>query len=435
MLTKKVIGFLGLFGGVFVLALLMGNFILLSFSLVPLFTVLLAILLKPPRTVKIETRGVEGPTWVGDVVEIVHQVVIEDGIGPVVLHQKLPDDFELVKGNNLKVCWKDTDRKSFAWAYSIRCPKRGKYTLPQVNWESRHFLGLIQTSRGSSGSAVEIEVRPKILNVKRIRGTPGVALTSYPVIDIARIGVPTTDFREIREYRQGDPIKAINWKVTARQAGKGTLWPLVNDFEVEGKKAVWIFLDAASYMEVGTTIESSFEYALEAASGVALHYLERGYRVGAYVYHDERKLYYPDSGRRQFNRLSRALTELRTSPAGDELSQAIERCRSYILGLRPLCIIISRLDGPLSKALIDGVKKLAEFRRRSRRRFPVMVIDIPGHEIVPKFTRYERYAVLLSRLETRPLKHALLRLGASVLEWNPRQESFAAAFLKQVRRR
>ena len=435
MLSEKLIGFLGLFGGVFILALLLGNFILLSFSLVPLFLILLGLLLKPPKTINVKTGEIKKPIWAGDVIEISHEVVIGDGVGVVLLHQKLPAEFELVRGNNFKIFWKEAGEKSFIWSYSVRCPKRGKYVLPKVNWESRHILGLLQTSFGSSGSAIEMIVRPKILNIRRIRGIPGIALSPYPVIDIARIGVPTTDFREIRNYRQGDPIRAINWKVTARQAGRGVFWPLVNDFEVEGKKAVWIFLDAAAYMEVGTTVENAFEYALEAANGVAFYYLERGYRVGVYVYHDERKLCYPDSGRKQFNRLSQELIELKTSPTGDEFPQAIDRCRGYILGLRPLCIIISRLDGPLAKSLLDGVKKLAKFRGRSRRRFPVMVISIPGYEVLPKSTRYERYAALLSRLETRPLVHALQRLGAAVLEWNPRRESFATALLRQTRTR
>ena len=79
-------------------------------------------------------------------------------------------------------------------------------------------LGLTQTRQGTLGEPIELLVQPTILNLRRIRGVPGIATSPFPVIDIAKIGVATTDFREIRSYVHGDPVKNINWKATARKA-------------------------------------------------------------------------------------------------------------------------------------------------------------------------------------------------------------------------
>ena len=95
------------------------------------------------------------------------------------------------------------------------------------------------------------------------------ATSPFPVIDVAKIGVATTDFREIRNYVYGDPVKNINWKATARCTSPQA-WPLTNEYEVEGKKTVWIFQDASRFLEVGTDIENAFEYCLEAANSVDL---------------------------------------------------------------------------------------------------------------------------------------------------------------------
>ena len=81
--------------------------------------------------------------------------------------------------------------------------------------------------------------------------------------------------------------------------------------------------------------------------------------------------------------------------------------------------------------MVEGVRKLAALQGRRRRKFPLMVISIPGYEMVRRADRYEKYASLLARLETRPLVRALRRFGTSVLEWNPRGESFATALLRQ----
>jgi len=80
----------------------------------------------------------------------------------------------------------------------------------------------------------------------------------FPINDMAKIGVATTDFREIRNYVYGDPIKNINWKATARSSSP-EMWPLTNEYEVEGKKTVWLFLDTAGELEIGTNINNAFD--------------------------------------------------------------------------------------------------------------------------------------------------------------------------------
>jgi uncharacterized protein (DUF58 family) len=269
--------------------------------------------------------------------------------------------------------------------------------------------------------------------LRRIRGVAGIAASPFPVIDIAKIGVTTTDFREIRSYIHGDPIKDINWKATARKAAGGQLWPLVNEYEVEGKKSVWLFLDAASYLEVGTDIENVFEYCLEAASGVAYYFTDRGYRVGMYIYNDGNRLFYPDAGKKQFLRISRELIKLNTSEPVDEFPRAIEKCRRYLLGYNPLCIIITRLDSEAGNTIVQGVTKIRQLRGRRRRKLPVMVINIAGYYVIPKLGQYDENTSTMLRLHNRPLVQQLRRLGTSVLEWNPSQENFSTALLRQVK--
>lgn len=434
MLTRQTAAYIALFTGIFLIALVIGNIIVMSVSLVPLFTVLIGLLLEQPKTIQGTICSVNKSVWVGNVIQVTSEIVIKDGIGVVVLTQQLPASFELIEGSNVRMTWKGFKQKSVLLSYRVRCSKRGSYNLHPVQWESRHLGGLTQTITSEvAGTSADLIVKPKILNVRRIRGMVSFTSSSLPAIDVAKIGVATTDFREIRRYVYGDSIRAINWKATAKQTGDGGIWPLVNEYEVEGKKTVWIFLDASSYMEVGTTISNPLEYALEATNGVAYYYLDRGYRVGMYIYHHSGQLFYPDSGKRQFNKLSKKLTDLRASSTGDDLPEAIDKCRRYILGYNPLCIVITRVDSGFTDSLISGAKKLIILRGRVRRRLPIMVISIAGYNLMTQSSKYGDNAAMLRHLELRPLVRRLHGVCGSVLEWNPRREEFGSTLLRHLK--
>jgi len=47
---------------------------------------------------------------------------------------------------------------------------------------------------------------------------------------------------------------------------RGSIWPVVNEFEKEGKKSVWIFLDTSKIMSFGSNIKNVKEYSVEAVN-------------------------------------------------------------------------------------------------------------------------------------------------------------------------
>jgi uncharacterized protein (DUF58 family) len=255
-------------------------------------------------------------------------------------------------------------------------------------------------------------------------------------MDIARTGALSTDFRELRRYIQGDPLRAINWKATARMWARREAPPLVNEYEREGKKGVWLFIDAAQYMEAGTSLDNSLERALVVANTLAHYFLENGYKVGACFYNQPGGLYYPETGRRQFLRLSRGFTRLTTTRARSfGLAEAVERSRRYIFGQHPLSIIITRLDAPLDPEFLRGLDKLRSLYGMRRYRLPITVVGINAYNLQRWRDRYDAASTTLLHWRTRPLVNRLRREGVTVMEWNPRRESFAAVLMRQVKGR
>jgi uncharacterized protein (DUF58 family) len=434
MLTSHSIKLLGLFSGILIVGLVLGNHIILAMSLVPLCYFLLGLLFMTPTRLDMIVSRTDLRAQVGDTIEIKYEISVNNGLGPVSFFQELPQHFTLLEGNNLRVFWKGWHSRNITFSYKVNCTKRGIYSLSPLHWEANHVLRLRPTETGVLGKTVELTVRPRLMNIRRIRGLPGIATSPFPVIDMAKIGVATTDFREIRNYVYGDPVKNINWKATARNTRPDS-WPLTNEYEVEGKKTVWIFQDASRFLEVGTDIENVFEYCLEATHSITYYFLDRGYRVGLYVFNDSGKLFYPDAGKKQFLKISRALINLKASQQLDELPLAVEKCRRYILGYNPLCVIITGLDSRFNDSIIRGVKKLRQLRGRNLHKLPVMVINVPRYNIIPRREIFDENTSLLMQLKTRPCISQLRQLNASVLDWNPKKENFSAAFLKQVKLR
>jgi len=308
MLTKQSARLIGAFIALFTAGLWLGNIIFYAASFVPLFVLLFALLFESPRSVSIRLADEVGDAfWVGEVIELTFEVTINDGLGLVVCTQTPPREFEYVSGNNLKVYWKGLRHKTYLMSYRFRCSKAGTYIITRPKWESQHILGLRQGHAGTDGNDFEIVVKSPIRNAKVGQRVRTLAESPYQLTSAAKIGVVGTDFKEVRDYVYGDPIGSVNWKATAARASRGIEWPLVNDYEVEGKKAVWVFVDGSRLMQVGTNVANAFEYARQAAQVVSYFFLSRGHKVGMYMYNTDKAPVYPDIGKKQFFRLTQTL--------------------------------------------------------------------------------------------------------------------------------
>ncbi|MBI4328507.1 MAG: DUF58 domain-containing protein [Chloroflexi bacterium] len=446
-------------------ALVLANATLLFLGVFALSLVMLGLSVEPPSPPTI-TRSIRKTSfWVDETITVELAVSIQGGIGPVLIFDELQKEMELVLGSNIRLFWKGPGVAEFIHSYSVRCPRRGVYELPPTQWETRHPLEFLKADQGRTGEPLRITVLPRVLAIRRVRNVRGLAVTPYPMVDIARVGVATTDFREIREYVPGDPIRNINWKATARQVSSGAGKPLVNVFEFEGKKAVWLFFDSSEHMGVGTNIHSPLEHGIEAASALGYYYLSRGYYVGGHFSVRPDKFLYPDAGRRQFYRLTQELLTLRPYGRNYDLPGAVRVCQSQLLAYLPRCVILTRLDtsdeyavstpdaaGVLDDSLaavpkqlafpvehhvesdlLRGVRSLLSFSRSRRSRISVWIIALNGYSYAPSDAPTGPAAAALRAFETRPLVRELRRNGASVLAWNPFQEAFAKVLLRQLK--
>jgi uncharacterized protein (DUF58 family) len=314
--------------------------------------------------------------------------------------------------------------------------------------------------------------------VRRIRERKAITRIPMPMEARIKFGFPTTDFLEVRDYQPGDLYRNINWKVTARRLSSSPSALQVNEYEKEGKKMVWIFLDSATHMALGTTVKNTMEYAVRATLGLADFYLSRQCQVGLCIYdydaHEWEGSYqktqgapdldiaffgvdqmeaeveaedapkepegargssfsrylFPDTGKKQQFRIMREMLNVDIRYSGESLKEAIHSCRRHIVGTLPLFIIITMLDASKTDALYDGIKELYKYSGRLRQRPSIIVFNVQGYKIAAQ-REVEGIAAELLDFRNRPLTGILRKMGATVVNWNPQTQSFAQALIKQ----
>ena len=423
-----------------VAGLALGNLVLLAAAVFLLVYVLMGAGLSAPCSVSIQRTMPRVVCWAGDGLEIQRHVEIGSGVGLVFVHDQLPTEMEVVTGNNFRLVWKWPGVKSYDLSYRIICPTRGVFTLANTTWDSEAPMGLPLLNHGTAGAAIEVSVVPRTQAIRRVNEVRGRAHDRVPMEDVAVTGVSTTDFTELRPYTLGDPIRAINWKASARSSGSSNPL-LVNRYEPEGRKAVWIFLDGADYMDVGPVLSSLIDHAVEAAGSIAQYYLSRGYTLGAYVYNSPGDILTPEMGQKQFRRLTNMLTNVKPGPPKQDLLQAVEWCKSFLFRLQPEVFTITRLDvnypgrgenGPSLDGFHAGIKRLVSLRPHSRRLNRVRVVHLEPKGYHRAMSPLEIQAQGLMQWEVQPIYASLRRAGALVLPWDPAQENFTTALIRNL---
>jgi uncharacterized protein (DUF58 family) len=431
-LTKSTSNYLGLSLLLVVAGIFLRSPPIIYTSLVPMFFMLIGVMLKQPKIVIIDQKETQSSCYIGETIEVANEISIDDGYGYLIIRHTIPEHFEIAEGSNLKVICKGLKPKKDTLTFKIRCTKRGLYSLGKIDWEFRHILGLRQTLIGQVNEQKSLLVQLRTIPIRRIRNTKTLSKLPLPLGALNKSGISTTDFKEIREYSSGDPFKSINWKITSRMSSQSFLKPYINEFEKEGKKFVWIFIDGSNSMgSHGTVISNAFENAITAANDLSQYYLERDCFVGVYMYNRKHQLIYPDIGRKQRFKISKGLLTMEMD-YDEPLNVAIQRCRSHLMGNAPLSIIITALSEGKTDDLIAGIKELKKYNKA--RLNTALIINVKSYSFAAS-DEQKQFSAKILQCKDYPIVSRLRETGATVIDWNPVEQPLTHVLLSEVKRR
>lgn len=155
--------------------------------------------------------------------------------------------------------------------YPIIGSARGRYTVGPLLVRASDPFGLARLDRRFS-STTQVLVTPRIVPLSVMASAPGSGQTgdSTP----RRIGLVGQDDVLIREYRDGDDVRRIHWRSTARRDEI-----MVRREEQSWDPSLTLLLDTRIQAHAGTGPDSSFEWAVSAIASIARHMQRAGYNL------------------------------------------------------------------------------------------------------------------------------------------------------------
>ncbi|WP_409012497.1 DUF58 domain-containing protein [Arcicella rosea] len=142
--------------------------------------------------------------------------------------------------------------------YQLRPTKRGEYSFGAVNVYVKSPIRLLQRRFQFSQDKM-VAVYPSFLQMRAYELMAiSNRLTALGIKKIRRIG-QSQEFEQIRQYVQGDDVRSINWKATARRNDI-----MVNAYQEEKSQNVYCLIDKGRVMQMPFDGLSLLDYAINA---------------------------------------------------------------------------------------------------------------------------------------------------------------------------
>lgn len=205
--------------------------------------------------------------------------IIIIGNSPSVLSLELIDEMpEQLQARDSVVVTSLSINESQHLHYLIRPLQRGVYLFGSINVFASTVLGLLQR-RFECGTSQEVSVYPSVLEMRRSemeaftqrswkRGTHR----------MRRLG-HTMEFEKIRTYVQGDDIRSLNWKATARSADL-----MINQYQDERAQPIYAVLDLGRAMYAPFEGMTSLDHAVNASLAFCNVALKKHDQAGLITY-------------------------------------------------------------------------------------------------------------------------------------------------------
>lgn len=420
------------------LGILFANVIFVLLSVIPLLVAIIGSYSPLPSGIKVKRNCSVKRASTGDLIHVTLEIWIEKGMGIVFIADELPGNFKVTEGSNFKVFWKGGEERKETFTYSMQCTISGTYRMEKVQWESRHFL-YRQMAHGKEHCETVIEIHPEAMEIQKIRNASTLARIPMPRGSETRVGMPTLEFKEMRLYNYGDSFRGINWKATARNIYRGGHWPIINEYDKEGKKEVWFYMDVSQDMEFGRSVRNALECGLEAVNGLTEYYLKQNCSVSFCTYNGKAAFVAPGTGQRQHYRIIKELVQLNgegTCPPDEQqesmgsLEEAVAEHKSYFTRVKPLFVIVTRQNGKEDEELAEGIREAGKYASIQKGRLQVLVINISGYDLAVS-TEVDKAAAGLLEVRDEILSRSLK--GKCIwIDWNPEKGSFLNALLTQA---
>jgi len=143
--------------------------------------------------------------------------------------------------------------------YKLRPVERGEYHFGKVNVYLQSLLGLMER-RFTGAEERIVPVYPSFMQIRKYQLHAEAAQTKDAGNRRLRKIGHSMEFEQVKEYVQGDDVRKLNWKATAR---KGSL--MINSYTDEKSQQVYCVIDKGRLMKMPFNDLTLLDYAINAS--------------------------------------------------------------------------------------------------------------------------------------------------------------------------
>lgn len=324
------------------------------------------------------------------------------------IHETVQDGMKIIEGDLSR--WVELQPGESAELKYTFTAARGNFAWKSIRTIVSDPLGVVETEMFIPANAM-LQIQPMIKKFKAIPFRPHSTLHSPGSIP-ARLGGRGTDFFGVREYHPGDPLRWLDWRLTARHPRKF----FTKEFEQEEIAEIGLILDARPSTDLKIGEESLFESCVGATASLAEMFLHEGHRVSLFVFGETMLNAFPGYGKVQLHHIMSCLSKVRMGTEN----------RAYAhLDFIPIRMFPSRAVIVIISPLNSADKSL--FLRLRAHGYQALLISPDTIDFAyPTFAQdiANRLAIRAARLERRLRLNDIAQLKIPVIDWRVSQPLF-----------
>jgi uncharacterized protein (DUF58 family) len=240
-------------------------------------------------------------------------------------------------------------------AYRVTPGTRGRFEFEDLHLRVHGPLGLVSHQR-LVPAAQSVSVSPDMRGASRL-------LLADAALDLVNLGLRQlrrdgsgSEFARLRDYTQGDSVRDVDWKATARRGR-----PVARVMESERSQTVLIGVDAGRSMAARVDGLTRLDHAVNAALFLAFVAVRNGDRVGLVVFADGIKSYVaPAPGRLQYRKVVDALYSAKPNLTYVDYLALFKELNVRLLRRSLLCVFTDFIDEDQAATMVDPMRRLAK---------------------------------------------------------------------------
>jgi uncharacterized protein (DUF58 family) len=238
--------------------------------------------------------------------------------------------------------------------YTTTPPKRGRFEFGDLHLRVRGPFGFVWHERRVPAQ-VPVSVFPDMRGASRL-------LLSDAALDFVNLGLRQlrrdgrgSEFARLRDYAQGDSVRDVDWKATARRGR-----PVTRVMESERSQTVLIGVDAGRSMAARVDGLTKLDHAVNAALFLAFVAVRNGDRVGLVVFADGVKTYLaPATGRLQYRKIVEALYTAKPHLTYVDYLALFKELNVRLVKRSLLCVFTDFIDEDQAQTMVEPMRRLA----------------------------------------------------------------------------